>query len=104
MKYKLLDKKIDINILGGLSYNLLVGNSVYTISEGKHVNIGKTEGVNPLAFSSSLGLGMGYDFSKKISFSLEPTMRYYLSTMGDRTDGKNHPYLLGIYSGIFYKF
>jgi hypothetical protein len=104
VRYKLLDKKIGINLLGGLSYNLLVGNSAYAIYEGKHVFIGKTDGINPLAFSSSVGLGMEYDLSEKFSFNLEPTLRYYLSTMGNRTDGKNHPYLLGVYSGLFYKF
>ena len=104
LRYKLLDKKIDINFLGGMSYNLLITNSAYAISGGRHIQIGKTEGINPLAFSSSLGLGVGYDFSDKLTFNIEPTLRYYLSKTSDRTDGKNHPYLLGIYSGIFYKF
>ena len=104
LRYKLLDKKVDINFLGGMSYNLLISNAAYAISGGKHFLIGKTEGINPLAFSSSLGLGVGYDFSDKLTFNLEPTIRYYLSKTSDRTDGKNHPYLLGIYSGIFYRF
>ena len=104
LRYKLLDKKIDINFLGGMSYNLLISNSAYAISGGRHILIGETEGINPLAFSSSLGLGLGYDFSDKLTFNIEPTLRYYLSKTSDRTDGKNHPYLLGIYSGIFYRF
>lgn len=104
MRYKVLDKKIDLNLLGGLSYNLLIGNSVYAASAGRNVLIGKTEGINPIAFSSSVGFGMAYDISKKLSLNLEPTMRYYLSKTGDRTDGRNHPYLFGVYSGIFYKF
>src|SRR5664279_694110 len=55
LKYRLIDKTIGINLIGGLSYNLLVSNSVSTTVDGNKYSIGKTQGLNPLTLSSSLG-------------------------------------------------
>ena len=33
-RYKLIDKKVDFNLIGGLSYNMLVNNSAYTMVNG----------------------------------------------------------------------
>ncbi len=104
LKFKLIDKTIGINLIGGLSYNLLVNNSVYTTVDGSKYSIGKTEGLNPLTLSSSLGMGMEYNLSSKISLNLEPTFRYYLSPFSDATGSFIHPYSFGIFSGLMYKF
>jgi hypothetical protein len=57
-RYKLIDKTIDFNLVGGLSSNILVNNSVYAAVDGGKYQVGKTEGLNLLTFSSSLGMGM----------------------------------------------
>jgi hypothetical protein len=104
LKYKILDKTIGINLIGGLSYNLLVSNSVYTTVDGTKYSIGKTEGLNPLTLSSSLGMGMEYNLSGKLSLNLEPTFRYYLNPFNVTTGSFIHPYSFGIFSGVSYKF
>ncbi len=104
LRYKIVDKTIGINLIGGLSYNLLVNNSVYTTIDGNKYFIGKTEGLNPLTLSSSLGMGMEYNFSSKLSLNLEPTFRYYLNPFSVTTGSFIHPYSFGIFSGISYKF
>jgi Outer membrane protein beta-barrel domain len=105
LKYKILDKTIGINLIGGLSYNLLVNNSVYTtMVDGTRYMIGKTEGLNPLTLSSSLGMGMEYNLSGKLSLNLEPTFRYYLNPFSVTTGSFIHPYSFGIFSGVSYKF
>jgi len=104
VKYKLIDKAIGINLIGGLSYNLLVGNSVYTSLDGNRYSIGKTQGLNPLTLSSSLGMGMEYNLSGKLSLNLEPTFRYYLNPFSSSTGSFIHPYSFGIFSGVSYKF
>jgi hypothetical protein len=104
LKYKIVDKMIGINLIGGLSYNLLVNNSVYTTVDGNRYSIGKTEGLNPLTLSSSLGMGMEYNFSEKLSLNLEPTFRYYLNPFNVTTGSFIHPYSFGIFSGVSYKF
>jgi hypothetical protein len=104
LRYKLVDKTIGINLIGGLSYNLLVHNSVYTTLDGNKYPIGDTKGINPLTLSSSLGMGMEYNFSDKLSLNLEPTFRYYLNPFSVNTGSSIHPYSFGIFSGVSYKF
>jgi hypothetical protein len=104
VRYKIVDKTIGINLIGGMSYNFLVSNSVYTEIDGNKYQIGDTKGLNPLTLSSSLGMGMEYNFSKKISLNLEPTFRYYLNPFTVTTGTYIHPYSFGIFSGFSYKF
>jgi hypothetical protein len=104
LRYKIITRAIDVNLLGGISYNMLVGNSAYTTGEGGKYPIGKTEGLNQFTVSSSLGMGLGYNFSDKLSFNLEPTFRYYLNPFSDMNGINSHPYSFGIFSGLSYKF
>jgi len=104
LRYKVVDKTIDVNLIGGVSYNLLVNNSAYTMIDGGKYSIGKTSGLNPVSLSSLLGMGMEYSFSGNLSLNLEPTFRYYLNPFSETTGLKNHPYSFGIFSGISYKF
>ena len=104
LRYKLIDKKVDFNVIGGVSYNILVNNSVFTTVDGARYSIGKTEGLNQISLSSSLGMGMEYDLSEKFSLNLEPTFRYYLNPYNKVTGSNIHPYSFGIFSGVSYKF
>jgi len=104
VSYKLIDKNVDFNLIGGLSYNLLVYNSVHAVIDGSKYNIGKTEGLNQFMVSSSVGMGMEYSISAKISLNLEPTFRYYLNPFSNIQGVGAHPYSFGIFSGLSYKF
>ena len=42
LRYKLVDKTLGINVIGGISYNFLVNNSVYTEVDGNKYHIGGT--------------------------------------------------------------
>jgi hypothetical protein len=103
-KFKAIDSKIDLNLIGGLSYNMLVGNSASTYVSGVKYSIGKTEGLSPVNFSSSFGLGFEYNFSGKVSLNIEPTLRYYLTPLGGLVGSTAHPYSFGVFSGLSYKF
>jgi hypothetical protein len=104
VRYKLIDKGVDFNLIGGLSYNLLINNSVNAVIDGSKYNIGKTAGLNPFMISSSLGMGMEYNLSEKISLNLEPTFRYYLNPFSNTRGVGGHPYSFGVFSGLSYKF
>ena len=104
LRYKIVDKTIDINMIGGISYNMMVNNSVYTMVDGGKYPVGRTEGLNLINLSSSLGMGLEYNFSKKLSLNLEPTFRYYLNTFNEPAGTTIHPYSFGVFSGISYRF
>lgn len=104
LRYKIVDRKIDINVIGGMSYNFLVNNNVYAERDGGKYPVGTTEGLNAVSLSSSLGMGMEYNLSQNLSLNLEPTFRYYLNPFNSSNSGGFHPYSLGIFSGVSYKF
>lgn len=104
VRYKVVDKKIDLNMIGGISYNFLINNSVYTVTNGNKYQIGETEGLNPLSLSSSLGMGMEYSISDNFSLNLEPIFKYFLNSYNSPTSTKIHPYSFGVFSGLSYRF
>lgn len=103
LRYKLIDKALDFNIIGGISYNMLIKNSVYTTFNGDKYEVGETRGLNPLTLSSSLGIGMEYSFANNLSLNLEPTFRYYINPF-TAAGSPNHPYTFGIFTGVSYRF
>lgn len=104
LRYKVMDKALDFNLIGGVSYNILVKNSVYTTDGNERYEIGETRGLNTLTLSSSIGMGFEYSFSGNLSLNLEPTFRYYLNPFDPSALSDNHPYTFGIFTGISYKF
>lgn len=102
IRYKLIDKKLDFNVLGGMSYNILMGNQTYAIGEGSKVLIGSTDGLDKLLLSSSVGMSMEYNLSDKFSLNVEPHFRYFLTTEGGFLS--DNPYTFGVFSGLYYRF
>jgi opacity protein-like surface antigen len=86
-----------------MSYNFLLNNSVYAVLDNGKYPVGTTEGLNSISLSSSLGMGMEYNLTDNLSLNLEPTFRYYLNPFNSGKTG-SHPYSLGVFSGISYKF
>jgi hypothetical protein len=104
MRYKIVDRTIDLNLIGGISYNMLIANSVSTVIKGEKYMVGETDGLNPLSLSSSLGMGMEYSISDKFTLNVEPTFRYYMNPFSNIAGMNVHPYSFGIFSGVSYKF
>ena len=104
VRYKLIDKSLDFNLVGGLSYNLLINNSVHAMIDGSKYDIGKTAGLNSFMVSSSFGMGMEYSLSEKISLNLEPTFRYFLNPFSNIQSSGARPYSFGVFSGLSYRF
>jgi hypothetical protein len=104
LRYKVIDKALDFNLIGGVSYNMLINNSVYTTNGNEKYYIGETRGLNALTLSSSIGMGLEYSFSGNLSLNLEPTFRYYLNPFDPSAISDNHPYTFGIFTGVSYKF
>lgn len=104
LRYKLIDRKVGLNVSGGVAYGLLVGNSAFTGEGSDLIRVGHTEGVNSFNLSSQLGLGMEYNITKKIIFNLEPVFRYYVTPLSDISGSLYKPYSVGFSSGFFVKF
>ncbi|MDM8002345.1 MAG: outer membrane beta-barrel protein [Bacteroidota bacterium] len=104
VRYKLIDKRVGLNLSGGMAYGFLVDNAAYTGEGSDIVRVGYTEGMNTFNLSSQLGLGMEYNISQKITFNLEPVFRYYVTPLSDISGALYKPYSVGFSSGFFFKF
>jgi hypothetical protein len=103
LNFALLDSKFGVNIIGGMSSLFLVDNSVTLESNGSATEMGEANNLNPLNFSTNIGLGLQYEVSPKIQLSLEPVFKYQLNTFSESA-GNFNPYSVGVYSGFNFRF
>ncbi|MDH5415514.1 MAG: outer membrane beta-barrel protein, partial [Flavobacteriaceae bacterium] len=73
-KYNILQKKLGVNIVGGISTYLLYQNKVTINSFGKSTILGEASNLNSLNFSGNLGLDFDYNISKKIYINVSPML------------------------------
>ena len=102
LSYKVIDRKFDFNISGGVAYNFLINNSTYAVADEGFIEIGTTENLTPLLLSSAFAMSMEYSINNRFSFNVEPTFRYFMSSDGRLT--LNNPFTFGLFSGFYYKF
>jgi hypothetical protein len=103
IEYALIDRKLGVHLLGGASTFLLSNNEVFFEGSGQSSSLGEADNLNSFSFSANFGVGMDYNFSKRISLNLEPKFMYQINTFRNNTDSFQ-PYFFGIYSGIKFKF
>ena len=103
LKYKIYDKTIALNLIGGLSSNVLIGNKVFVGSGLNRQNVGKTTDMNNFILSSTVGMGVEYNISENLALNLEPTVHYYLTPL-NQSASRINPYMFGLFSGLSYKF
>ena len=103
IEYKLIDNKIDINLIGGASTFLLNNNNLDIRNSKGTITLGEANNLNNLSFSTNFAIGLDYDISKRFMLNLEPTFKYQFNTFQNGTTDFQ-PYFLGIYSGIVFKF
>ena len=102
IEYKLVDKKINLRLIGGGSALFLNENKVYITSGSKTTYIGQSTNINKTSFTANFGLGVDFEFSKKVRFNLEPMFKYQFNTFSD-VSGNFKPYFIGVYSGFIIK-
>lgn len=103
LNYALLDKKLNIDIIGGFSSLFLVNNSVTLESEGTATEMGEANNLNDVNFSTNVGLGINYELTDKMKIHLEPIFKYQMNTFSD-SEGNFEPYSLGVYTGMSFRF
>jgi len=104
LKYKLIDRKMDLSFSGGMVTNFLFGNSVNLIEDGHSTRIGETTKINQVNYLGSVGLGIEYPIVTNFSLTLEPRFRYYLNAFDKVSVIDVHPFSFGFFAGINYRF
>lgn len=103
MSYALLNKKFGISIKGGMSTLFLTENEVSIKAPDGNIQIGKASNLNNMHFSSNIGLGLNYNFMKNFQLNVEPTLKYQINTFNKNSENFT-PYVIGVNTGISYKF
>ena len=96
-------KKIGISLIGGISTLFLDENKVSLISSETNLKLGEANNLNAMHFSSNIGLGFKYNFVKSFQLNFEPMVKYQLNTFSNNS-ATTKPVLIGLYSGISYRF
>lgn len=102
LKYRITDNKFGVNLIGGVSSLFLTDNQIILESRDLVTEMGEANNVNDVNFSTNIGIGFDYKFTKSLQFSVEPMFKYQLNAFSD--DGGFKPYSLGIYTGLNFKF
>lgn len=104
LRYTLIDSRFDVEMLGGISSNLLVGNQTFMESNAGKSLIGKTRDMETLNYSGTLGIGLKYGLSKRIFLNVEPRVKYYLNSLNSNSSVIYKPYTVGVFTGLSYEF
>lgn len=103
INYTVIDRKLSMNVSGGLSANFLYDNSTYIVNEGSRYDLDAESGdLKNMNYSGVVGLGLEYPIITKLRINLQPTFRYSLNSINN--SGTVYPYSFGVYTGLKYNF
>lgn len=102
VSYNLLDKKMKVNLKGGLSTFILTENKVSIKADNGITEIGTASNVNNTNFSTNLGINLNYNLFSKLSINLDPQFQYQWNMY---TSSNNfQPYFISVQTGVKYSF
>jgi hypothetical protein len=104
VRYRLVDSKLGVELITGLSAGIVVGNNAYIENQYGVQNIGETMDISPFNISGTLGMGVNYELGKHFGLALEPRFNYYLNSINTNSAVDFRPYRIGFYTGISYQF
>lgn len=104
LKYMLVDSDFNIQLLSGISTNMLVGNNVILKDNSGSNKIGKTLGMADFTYSGILGIEVNYQLASNISLNVEPRIKYYFNSLNENVNVNFQPYVFGLFTGLTYSF
>jgi hypothetical protein len=103
-RYRISNGKLGLELLGGISTNIVVGNQVFMENGSARDYVGKTNDISKFGFSGLTGLALIYPVSKKIFLSVEPHASYWINSLNTSKEVDFRPWRIGVYSGVTYSF
>jgi len=104
LRYTLIDSKFDVEMMGGFSSNVLVGNQTFMESNTGKSLVGSTKDMETMNYSGTLGIGLKYGLSKRLYLNVEPRVKYYLNSLSSNSSVTYKPYTFGVFTGLSYEF
>ncbi len=97
IRYKLIDRKLGLDLSGGVSTNFLIKNNISSQTEFNS----PPQYANSTLYNAKFSLGVNYRFFKQMQFNLEPTLRYSINPSSN-SFLENYPYSFAIFAGFVY--
>ena len=104
VRYRVLDRKIGVELLTGFNTGIIVGNNAYIENQYGVQNIGETADISTFNIAGTLGMGVNYALGKHFSVAVEPRFSYYLNSINSNPSVEFRPYRMGFYTGVTYEF
>lgn len=104
LKFLLIDRSLQVQLVGGISTNFLVSNTFNAATAAGLEEIGRVDNVNWVNYSGNAGIGFAYEIFQNFSFNLEPRFRYYLNSINTPELPVTRPYTFGVRTGVSYAF
>jgi len=103
LSYALIDQKVQLSLISGVS-GLLLSNNEVSVNDGDNRYVlGSLNNLNDFSFSTNIGLGLNYALFEGFNLQLEPTFKYQLGTYNDASVAFS-PYQLVLLSGLQFQF
>jgi hypothetical protein len=103
-RYRLVDRKFGLTVMGGMSTNFLIGNNVFVDNGNERIREGSVLRTRPVNYNSTVGLGLNYRVGNSLYLGIEPVFKYYLQSYTSDNVIGSHPYAFGLYTGVYYSF
>lgn len=101
-RYRLLDKWMNVSVIGGLGANILADNNAFVLDGDKKLYVGYTEDVESFVVSSSMGVNIELPLFKSVYFNMEPRFKYFLTPVNSSTG--YYPYTFSVLAGVAIHF
>jgi|GEM_PF-958904 len=103
LSYALIDQKVRLSVISGIS-GLLLSNNEVSVNDGENRYVlGSLNNLNDFSFSTNIGFGVNYALFEGFNLQLEPTFKYQLGTYNDASVDFS-PYQLVLLSGFQFQF
>jgi len=104
LRYTVIDRTFELQLVGGVSTNFLVNNYVTMQTSNGQEEIGYLSNIRNVNYSGNAGVGMIYHVGKKLNLMLEPRFRYFLNSINDSSLPATRPYSIGLYTSLNFTF
>lgn len=102
--YKLISKKVNVGLTGGISTNILVGNSANLSENGTGIGSGETASMRHIVYSGAVGVEVGYEITNRIVFTVEPRLKRYINSLSSNKSVNFKPSQMEVVTGLSYSF
>jgi len=102
--YKLISKKVNVGLTGGISTNILIGNNANLSENGTGIGSGETTSMRNVIYSGAVGVEVGYEITNRIVFTVEPRLKQYINSLSSNKSVNFKPSQMQVVTGLSYSF